>query len=375
MKTPITLLSFAILFALPVFSSPVNSKLLSSNHTSNQSPGSERISVNLSAINMDGTISLQDGNLTIFDPSYSNTVDLNDLRKLNNFAENLGIVNGNITLAIEKKQPVNETDTTSFKMWQMQQKTYQLEFVASNMNHPGLVGLLEDRYLNTYTEINLNGITKTNFTITEDTASADIYRFRIIYKTINNTASQSSVISFKAIPQKNTILLDWKTATEINVKQSILEKSVDGIQFYNILNINDKQYNNATSSYQYIDQNISTTENQYRIKNIQYDGKLQYSQVINAGLANITAHVSVFPNPVQNNVIFLQMNNMPAGIYTTRLINSFGQLIVSKKIIYTGKSLMTKIETGKLLVSGSYQLLITKQGEKPISILVAAIKE
>lgn len=42
--------------------------------------------------------------------------------------------------------------------------------------------------------------------------------------------------------------------------------------------------------------------------------------------------ISVFPNPVTNGIINLQINNAPKGIYTVRLLNGQGQVVIKKKI-------------------------------------------
>ncbi|MDQ6609228.1 MAG: T9SS type A sorting domain-containing protein, partial [Bacteroidota bacterium] len=73
---------------------------------------------------------------------------------------------------------------------------------------------------------------------------------------------------------------------------------------------------------------------------------------------NTTPSIVVYPNPVQNGMVTLQMNNMPKGIYNVRLVNSFGQTIVSKQINHAEG---TSTETfGVNKVKGSYLLEVTK---------------
>ena len=374
MKNFLTLVTFILLHTNNATSSPLKTWASKTSSLKKLNAGYEHISTSLNAINNDGTISLQDGNLTMYDPSYSNNIDLNDFRKLNNFAENIGIAKGNTILAIEKKQPIMLTDTIVFKMWQMQQKQYQLEFVTTNMDHPGLVGLLEDNYLHTATEISLNGTTKRDFSITADTASANIYRFRIIFKTLITVPLPLTTISLQALQQNKNIILDWRASHEINIKQYVLEKSTDKIQFTNAVTITDIRNNNSTSDYHYVDQSAEATTNYYRIKSINYNDQVQYSQVLKVSLSN-TAAVKVFSNPVTGNVVSFQINNMLPGNYTAKLINNYGQVIGTKQIIYDGGLLMTKIGPGKRLESGTYQLQVARANEQAVTIKIVALKE
>ena len=62
--------------------------------------------------------------------------------------------------------------------------------------------------------------------------------------------------------------------------------------------------------------------------------------------------ITIYPNPVQNGYIRLQMNNMPKGNYVVRLVNSIGQTILTREIIHAEG---TSIETvGVNKIKGAY---------------------
>src|SRR5664279_1839868 len=110
--------------------------------------GTEIIRSNLYHVETDGTTNLLDGDLTQYDASYSNAVDGMDARKMSNFSENIGMLRGTSTLVIERRHTIDNADTIFYKMWNIRhEETYQLEFIASNLDHPGLLGYLEDSYL------------------------------------------------------------------------------------------------------------------------------------------------------------------------------------------------------------------------------------
>ena len=244
----------------------------------------EHFGANLYIINADGTTSLEDGNITIYDPSYSNGIDLEDFKKMTNFAENFAILRDNTELAIEKKQPVNDADTIFFKMWQMQQKSYQLELIATALDHPGLTGYIEDSYLHTITPIGLNTTTMVDFTITADAASANMYRFRVIFKTVKIDEDPVTICSFKATKLASDILVEWKAKHENNIKEYLLEKSTDGNKFSTAASITAIQNKQVVSAYQYLDRKALPGNNYYRIKNIYSNGKASYSKLITVNL-------------------------------------------------------------------------------------------
>ena len=67
-------------------------------------------------------------------------------------------------------------------------------------------------------------------------------------------------------------------------------------------------------------------------------------------------------------MIGLQMKNIPAGIYTIRIINSDGQVLSKEIIKHTGGNGTQTITSASQLVSGSYQLEITGE-DKTANVL------
>ncbi len=132
-------------------------------------------------VNTDGSSILYDGTLTAYDDSYSNNIDERDAKKMANFTENFGMLRTPVTLVIERRHTIKLNDTIFYKMWQMQQRTYRLEFVSKNMDYPGMSGILEDNYLKTTTPVDLNGTTPLIFTVTENEASSSSNRFLFIH--------------------------------------------------------------------------------------------------------------------------------------------------------------------------------------------------
>ncbi|MDQ6843870.1 MAG: T9SS type A sorting domain-containing protein [Bacteroidota bacterium] len=345
-----------ILFSIAVFSIP-----LPNVYGGNGSI--EQIRSNLYVKQAAGAPILLDGDLTQYSPSYSNAIDGKDARKMSNFSENMGMLRGTTVLVIERRQTITDTDTIFYKLWQLRQVAYQLEFITDNLNHPGMEGFLEDSYLNTSTPINLNGTTTADFSVTNDPASADALRFRIIFQTAALGPLPVTFTQLKAYRQDKNIRIDWRTENENQIKNYMVEASNDGTRFVTATNI--KATNLLSNAYSWIDSHPQNACNYYRIASLEIDGKLKYSEVVKVYNGNAVERIKVYPNPIVNNALHFQLDNSPAGPYQVRIVNNSGQVLVSEKLQHAGGNLKGTIEPLQVMKKGIYQLeIITPENKK-----------
>ena len=319
----------------------------------------EQIRSNLYLKNADGSTTLYDGDFTAYADGYSNDVDMLDAPKMTNFSENLGMLRGNVVLAVERRQTIGLTDTIFYKMWKMRTRNYQLEFITQNLNHPGLAGFLEDNYLNTRTPVNLNGTTTADFTINTDAGSIATDRFRIVFVSAAR-ALPITFTSFKAYQQNNNIALDWKVENEFNMKQYEIQKSTNGKDFSSVSTVGAKRNNSSSVSYQWVDVNPANGNNFYRVRSVNMDGKVLYSNVMKVSLGNITRDIVIYPNPVTNGILNLQLINQPKGDYGVRVLNNSGQLLQSILIHHQQGSASQTIQLDQRLAKGYYNLEVVK---------------
>jgi hypothetical protein len=331
-----------------------------------QTGTSEQIRSNLYLKNTDGTFTIYDGDFTAYGDTYSNDIDNLDAIKLTNFTENLGMTRGTTVLAVERRHTIDLTDTIFFKMWRMRTRSYQLEFITANLNHPGLLGFLEDSYLNTRTPVNLNGNTTADFSINSDPASAAMDRFRIIF----TTAARALPITFssvKAYQQNNNIGVDWKVENELNIKQYDIQKSMNGREFASLSTVGAKRNNAGTVNYQWVDVNPGNGNNFYRIKSVSLDGEILYSAVMKVSVGNVKKDIVIYPNPVLNGKVNLQFINQPKGKYFVRLMNNSGQVIQESEINHNEGSESLTFITNQRMIYGIYNLEITTPAKTHIT--------
>ena len=77
-------------------------------------------------------------------------------------------------------------------------------------------------------------------------------------------------------------------------------------------------------------------------------------------VTNTQSSINIYPNPITDGVIHLQLSNQPEGMYGIRLLNPLGQVIVSKQASHAGGNGTENIKWDYNLAHGVYQLEITK---------------
>ncbi len=298
---------------------------------------------------------MADGNSVAFDESYSNNIDGNDAIKLGNSGENFGIKRAGKTLSIESRSLVNTTDTIYYSMSNMAQRTYQLRFSPENMQSAGIQAFLLDKFSNISTPLSLTDSSFVNVSITSNAASAAADRFKVVFRQMN--ALPVTFISIKATQKDKAVLVEWNVENESEMQQYEIEKSADGTSFLQAGIVTP--LNNGAGSYTWTDTKPFEGDNYYRIKRVSKDGQLSYTKIIRVVVGKIAANISVYPNPITDGAIRLQMSNLPAGVYAVKFTNSIGQAIFSGKITHSEN---TSIETISVrhLAKGIYQLEVIK---------------
>jgi len=275
-----------------------------------------------------------DATVVVFDAAYSNAVDGDDAYKFSNTAENIAIKRGTALLVVEGRQPATGNDEIPFKLWNLRQQTYRLEFIPNNFATTPMMPLLEDNYLQTTTPISKIAVTSVNFTVNSNAASWASNRFRIIFA----AAAPLPVrfISIKAAKNAFGVSISWTVAEQVNVKNYEVERSVDGIQFDAVGRVAANTNSSIESQYSFSDNNLSPVTSFYRIKTVDNDGSVKYSSVVKVNGGDKRRNFTVLSNPVTNNVINVQFSNQPAGVYKLAVINAAGNSIMNRNVSYAG---------------------------------------
>ncbi|MEN9568990.1 MAG: hypothetical protein RL172_221, partial [Bacteroidota bacterium] len=303
-----------------------------------------------------------DGNVAVFASKYADAVDADDAGKMNNFGENFGILRNNLQLVVEARQPVKDTDTIFYNMKKMKQQAYRLELTPQNFD-AGVIAYVEDSYLRNVSPLNMGVPNNIDFTVNAEAASAAADRFRVMFKPA--LVLPVTFTDIMAVEKSGGIFVEWSVENEIDMAWYEIEESADGRNFTKAFTMAATAGNSGgKGTYDWLDTKLLNGDNFYRIRSISKDGKAAYSRIVNVGIAAAKPGFKVFPNPVADGMIGLQMKNMPAGVYTIRILNIDGKQLSKDLIKHTGGSSTQTITSASKLISGTYQLEITGPDSK-----------
>ena len=98
--------------------------------------------------------------------------------------------------------------------------------------------------------------------------------------------------------------LKWAAGSEDNNSHFVIERTHDGAHWEVIGEQDGAGFSSSISRYQFIDENPYADVNYYRVKQVDYDGQFDYSDVVmvHSNLAQEQFEITVFPNPAKNNV-------------------------------------------------------------------------
>jgi len=308
-------------------------------------------------LNPDSSVKVADGAVAQYNNSYCACVDYMDAPKFTNLNENFALLRDGHLLSIERRPIINVRDTLFFNLTQTTIRSYQFQFTTTTLSQSGLLGFLKDSYTGDSTLVDLDGFTIYNFSVTNDVASQNPSRFMMVFE----PAPQGGIVpvtysSIKAWQQDNDIALEWKVENQLNIKSYTIERSIDGLAFNSIATLSAN--NSSSDVYDWVDVNAISGQSFYRVRSAGTNGTIQYSQVVKVSNGAAGAHISVYPNPVKDGIIGLQITNMPKGTYQLRMLNSFGQSVATQLINHSGGSVTQTISLNKSLPKGLYELEI-----------------
>lgn len=316
----------------------------------------ERLEIKLSSVDASTDV-LLDGVMFDFDSSYSNNIDAMDAIKLYSSAENIAIKNQSKTLVVERRSELNAADTLFLFLNRLKIKNYKFDFYPSYINTGGLTAFLADQYLQTKITLDLQNATNFQFAVNSDPQSYASDRFFITFKPAPPLPIKIISIQAKRNEDK-TGTIKWKTENEINLNYYEIERSDDSLNFITLGNQQPISNNGLSCEYFFNDIVAKMTANYYRIKAICNDGQTQYSKIVKLDALNNENRIFVYPNPVKDDFVNIQLGNNLTGLYSVLLSDIEGKKIINKNYTISVNIGTIKLVLPKHIVSGNYLLKI-----------------
>lgn len=199
--------------------------------------------------------------------------------------------------------------------------------------------------------------TATTYSLSFKENGLNVYEWMLLY-------SRSAVLpvtgfELHAILTSNgSVKLNWETESELNNKGFEIEKSSGGQEFSSIGFIKTSSENGKGASYHFEDLSPYAGNNYYRIKQIDKDGKSQYSNVEYVENKTSSVDFQIYPNPASDILNIKFQKAVSNGKLLIRNVN--GQLVKESSLNGIGNKQLSISD----LPGGYYSIQIIDGSEK-----------
>jgi|GEM_PF-2268423 len=297
-----------------------------------------------------------DAALSQYDPSFSNTLDIMDARKLaNQGSEQISILTGAERLVAERRSVLLPTDTIFYQLSGLRRQSYQFLVQATGLAGTGMMAFLEDSFTGQSTPVSLEGETTVNFTVDQQPGSFAANRFRLVFRPVGPLPVEFSSIRARRLQGKSDARVDWTVGEEIDIEGYQVERSLDGIQFRSVGEVVASPANSG--AYTFTDMTAPARVLYYRLRSTGPGGG-DLSSVWKLSAIDQSGTFQVYPNPVTGEQIPLYGQGIAVGTYSFGLYNQAGQLIVNGSFKRDESGIKTIISLESKPARGTYYLRI-----------------
>jgi len=136
-------------------------------------------------------------------------------------------------------------------------------------------------------------------------------------------------INVNATQKGGAVAINWSTASESNNNYFDIEKSIDGSSFTTINSVKGAGNSSTVKNYGSYDAKPVAGFNYYRIRQVDFDGKFKFSEVVKVKISFEKTGVSVLANPFVNNITvdFASPANQRLNV---RLMDISGKMIATE---------------------------------------------
>jgi len=168
-----------------------------------------------------------------------------------------------------------------------------------------------------------------NATINQGGILGNVLSVRVCVDT--NTSAEGTTVDNLSVPQAGAMILpvtwgpvdvkhirsqnhvSWSTYTEINNDRFEVERrSASQQEWVAVGAVDASGDSDMMSSYSFIDDDISADANYYRIKQVDLDGRFDYSPVVHTR-SDVEQEVGIFPNPTSDQITIRQNASADSG--------------------------------------------------------------
>jgi hypothetical protein len=259
------------------------------------------------------------------------------------------------------------------RIWRVSESGGDVGTVSISFNISGLGGSPFGSNLRLLIDRNGNGFADNDVTPVIGSFSSNIVVFSGINFqngdrfTLGNTNLATPLpvefLAFKATAQKQSVLLTWSTATEINNQDFTIERSQNTTDWTAIGVVKGAGNSTSKLDYQFIDEKPRQGTQYYRLKQSDFDGAIKYSSVVSIDMEKGN-EITVYPNPSSNS--FTIVSPFDIGDHQVRFINILGSSI---PVSITKEEGEINVEPGEIAAGTYFIQMVTSEGMKTIRVV------
>jgi len=181
-----------------------------------------------------------------------------------------------------------------------------------------------------------------------------------------------TLTKFSAVYEKeNEVKIDWQTSMEINCKSFVIQRSYNGSVFTDVETIAGSGTTNLTHSYSATDPVFPSTPNTiyYRLKQIDLDGKANFSKTIALKISETANMFTISPNPFTDFINLQTQWNRAEPVFV-KIFNLQGKELFTKLLSFQKGYNDIKINNLPALASGTYFLQLISSSQQKIKKLI-----
>ncbi len=167
------------------------------------------------------------------------------------------------------------------------------------------------------------------------------------------------LVEFTAAPSKDKVKLSWITASEVNNDFFTIEKSKDALTFEEVARVKGSGTTNSMMEYDCLDEKPHPGTSYYRLKQTDFDGTTEYSELRSVNFRTKDNEVYVYPNPATQEGFTIVSSNQEIRQVSVTLVDATGKLVLSNDLSSgSGGMIQVMFDAERQLAAGFYTLLL-----------------
>jgi len=193
-----------------------------------------------------------------------------------------------------------------------------------------------------------------------DLTNPDLYK-------INQSVTVLPVklLNFNVALHNGAVAVNWATASEVNTRNFVVERSTDGVHFNALSTVVAAGNSNTTHQYQFTDANAlnaGASTLYYRLRIVDNDGRYSYTAILPVQLQGGIFKITLSPNPVRDQLtIVFSTNN--AKTATIKVTDANGKIVYQQQLQTNGVASMQQYINVSKYAAGAYFVQLTTDND------------